>query len=86
MSAFDDHVAAVTFDHDDNSVVVIVGSGAGGGTLANELCQNGVNVVLLEAGGRIEMADFENDELAMADRWTWDDRREARGNGPSCLL
>ena len=80
MSAFDDHVAAVTFDHDDNSVVVIVGSGAGGGTLANELCQKGVNVVLLEAGGRIEMADFENDELAMADRWTWDDRREARGN------
>ena len=80
MSNLDDHVAAVTFDHNDESVVVIVGSGAGGGTLANELCQKGIDVVLLEAGGRMEMAEFENDELAMADRWTWDDPREARGN------
>ena len=39
----------------DDSVVVIIGSGAGGGTLANELCQQGVKVVLLEAGKRIEM-------------------------------
>jgi choline dehydrogenase-like flavoprotein len=35
---------------DDDSVVVIVGSGAGGGTLADELTQRGVNVVILEAG------------------------------------
>ena len=35
---------------DDDDVVVIVGSGAGGGTLANELCQKGVKVVVLEAG------------------------------------
>ena len=38
-----------TFAPDDASVVVIIGSGAGGGTLANELAQKGVNVVLLEA-------------------------------------
>lgn len=30
-----------TYKHDDNSVVVIIGSGAGGGTLANELCRRG---------------------------------------------
>ena len=30
--------------------VVIVGSGAGGGTLANELCQQGIKTVVLEAG------------------------------------
>lgn len=30
---------AATFDQNDDSVVVIVGSGAGGGTMANELAQ-----------------------------------------------
>ncbi len=34
----------------DDSVIVIIGSGAGGGTLANDLCQKGFKVVLLEAG------------------------------------
>ena len=47
---------------DDEDVVVIVGSGAGGGTLANELCQRGVRVVLLEAGPRLTHDDFVNDE------------------------
>jgi flavin-dependent dehydrogenase len=32
------------FDQNDDGVVVIIGSGAAGGTLANELCQKGVNV------------------------------------------
>lgn len=40
------------FNFDDDSVVVIIGSGAGGGTLANELSQKGIKVVLLEAGGK----------------------------------
>jgi len=35
------------FDMNDNSVVVVVGSGAGGGTLSNELAQKGVKVVFL---------------------------------------
>ena len=41
-----------TFDFSDDSVVLIIGSGAGGGTLANELCQKGIKVVVLEAGAR----------------------------------
>ena len=41
---------AKTFDKNDDSVVVIIGSGAGGGVLGNELAQKGVNVVCLEAG------------------------------------
>ena len=32
---FDDNVAAVKFDHSDDSVVVIIGSGAGGGSVAH---------------------------------------------------
>ena len=50
------------FDLNDDGVVVIVGSGAGGGTLGNELAQKGVKVVILEAGPRIEMHDFVNNE------------------------
>ena len=50
------------FDHADDSVVVIIGSGAGGGTLANELCQKGIKVVVLEAGGQQSNASFINDE------------------------
>src|SRR6202007_544395 len=50
------------FDLNDDGVVVIVGSGAGGGTLGNELAQKGVKVVILEAGPRIENQDFINDE------------------------
>src|SRR5207237_1307652 len=53
-----------TYETSDESVVVVIGSGAGGGTLANELCQKGVNVVLLEAGKRQSTATYVNDEWA----------------------
>ena len=36
-----------SISYNDDSVVVIIGSGAGGGTLANELCQKGIKVVVL---------------------------------------
>ena len=75
----DEAVAAVTFGHDDDSVVVVIGSGAGGGTLANELCQKGIDVVLLESGPRLKSADFENDEVEMFARLTWFDRRITAG-------
>ena len=55
------------FDQNDESVVVVIGSGAGGGTLANELAQKGVKVVCLEAGSRLKLEDIKNDagELAI---------------------
>jgi choline dehydrogenase-like flavoprotein len=42
------------FDLNDDSLVVIIGSGAGGGTLGNELAQKAIRTLILEAGPRIE--------------------------------
>jgi len=68
------------FDLNDSSVVVIIGSGAGGGTLANELAQKGISLVVLEAGKRIEISDFQNDEDAMFGLFTWLDPRSTSGS------
>ena len=48
---------------------VIVGSGAGGGTVAAALCEAGMRVCLLEKGPRYSEHDFVHDELAMCRRW-----------------
>jgi choline dehydrogenase-like flavoprotein len=63
-----------------NEVVVIIGSGAGGGTLGNELAQKGIDVVILEAGKRHEMNDFENDEWPMFSKISWLDKRTTSGS------
>ena len=68
-----------TYEMSDNSVVVVVGSGAGGGTLANELCQKGIKVVLLEAGKRYTIADFMNDEWDSFIQLAWLDKRTTSG-------
>src|SRR5204862_6395712 len=67
-------------DLNDSGVVVIVGSGAGGGTLGNELAQKGVKVVILEAGSRIELQDFVNDEWESFTQLAWTDRRTTSGS------
>jgi choline dehydrogenase-like flavoprotein len=63
------------FDLSDDRVVVVVGSGAGGGTLSNELAQKGIHVVCLEAGGRLAFADIVNDPPLMDRRMGWHDER-----------
>jgi choline dehydrogenase-like flavoprotein len=69
------------FELSDDSVVVVIGSGAGGGTLSNELAQKGVKVVCLEAGKRLDFTeDFVNDEWTMFERLTWSDPRTSSGN------
>jgi choline dehydrogenase-like flavoprotein len=68
------------FEQNDDSVVVIIGSGAGGGTLANELCQKGVKVVLLEAGGTQSPATFINDEWKSFVQLAWLDPRTTSGS------
>ena len=64
------------FDTSDSSVFVVIGSGAGGGTLSNELAQKGVKVVCLEAGRRLKMADIVNDPALMDQKMGWHDPRE----------
>lgn len=71
---------AATFDLNDDSVVVIIGSGAGGGTLGNELAQKGIKVVILEAGKRHEYDDFINDEWASFTQLAWTDMRTTSGS------
>src|ERR1700748_3963627 len=68
------------FDQNDSGVVVIIGSGAGGGTLGNELAQKGVKVVILEAGPRIENQDFVNDEWDSFVQLAWKDARTTSGS------
>jgi len=68
------------FDTKDDSAVVIIGSGAGGGTLANELCQKGFKVVLLEAGKHQSPATFHNDEWFAFNQLAWLDKRTTSGS------
>jgi choline dehydrogenase-like flavoprotein len=64
----------------DEDAIVIIGSGAGGATLANELAQRGVDkIVILEAGKHFTQADFENDEWAMFNKISWLDKRISAG-------
>ena len=66
---------AVKYELNDAGVIVVVGSGAGGGTLSNELCQKGHKVVCLEAGNHLTLEDVVNDEFAMWGKLTWQDPR-----------
>ncbi|HWE07532.1 MAG TPA: GMC family oxidoreductase, partial [Rhizomicrobium sp.] len=67
------------FDSNDDSVVVVIGSGAGGGTLANELCRKGLKVVMLEAGQRQSSQTFRNDEWFAFKQLAWLDKRTTSG-------
>ena len=68
------------FDLADDSVVVVFGTGGGGGVLANELAQMGVKVVALEAGGRYLPEDYINDEWDSFGQLAWTDTRTTSGD------
>ena len=61
-------------------MVVIVGSGAGGGTLGNELAQKGIKVVMLEAGKHESIDTFQNDEWGSFLQISWLDKRTTSGS------
>ena len=69
-----------TFDKNDDSVVVVIGSGAGGGTLGTDLALKGIKTVILEAGGRHEIEDFINDEWGSFGHLAWVDPRTTTGS------
>lgn len=71
---------AAKFELTDDSVVVIIGTGSGGGVLANELAQKGVKVVALEAGGRYLPEDYVNDEWESFGQLAWTDPRTTSGD------
>lgn len=64
----------------DEKVVVVIGSGAGGGTLSNELAQKGIKVVALEAGTRQSAETFINDEWKSFSQIAWLDPRTTSGS------
>ncbi|GAB3561907.1 GMC family oxidoreductase [Spelaeicoccus albus] len=66
-------------DHGEESVVII-GSGAGGGTLAYELTKRGIPVVVLEAGPYLRHDDYVNDEWAAFNQMAWLDPRTTSGS------
>jgi choline dehydrogenase-like flavoprotein len=71
---------SATFDYDDDSVVVVIGSGAGGGTLAHELTGKGVKVVVLEAGKHLTSDDYVNNEWEAFNQMAWLDPRTTSGS------
>lgn len=67
-----------TIDH-DTEAVVIIGSGAGGGTLAHELTRQGIECVLLEAGPYLRNEDYMNLEWEAFNQMAWTDPRTTSG-------
>src|SRR5438477_653759 len=67
-------------DLHDSTAVVIIGSGAGGGTLAHELTRRGIKVVLLEAGKRQSTETFSQVPGEAFAQLTWLDTRTQSGN------
>ena len=68
------------FEFNDDGVVVIIGSGAGGGTLAHELTRRGIRVVLLEAGKRESLAGFSQVPNEAFAQLSWLDPRTSSGD------
>ncbi len=68
------------YDLNDDSVVVVIGTGAGGGVVANELVQKGISVVALEAGGRYLPEDYTNDEWDSFGQLAWTEPRSTSGD------
>jgi len=69
-----------TFEKSDDTVAVVIGSGAGGGTLGTQLALKGIKTIILEAGGRHEPEDFINDEWSSFGQLSWLDQRTTSGD------
>ncbi|SMX91258.1 Choline dehydrogenase [Brevibacterium aurantiacum] len=72
-------VTGYSIDQNDEAVVII-GSGAGGGTLAYELTAKGIPVVVLEAGPHLGHDDYVNNEWEAFNQMAWLDPRTTTGS------
>src|SRR2546421_3357407 len=52
-------------DREERAAVVVIGTGAGGATVAAELAEGGVEVIMLEEGGYYSAKDFSLDSPEM---------------------
>jgi len=66
--------------------LVIIGSGASGGTIAEVLTARGLPVVLLEAGPRIEPGEFHQDDLKAFGQLSWLEPRVSSGSWSATAL
>jgi choline dehydrogenase-like flavoprotein len=66
--------------------VCVVGSGAGGAVIAAELAQAGLDVVVLEAGGHVETADFSPFELDAMAQLYWRGGLTATADGNVTMM
>ncbi|HZF17389.1 MAG TPA: GMC family oxidoreductase [Steroidobacteraceae bacterium] len=66
-------------DLNDDSAIVIIGSGAGGGTLSHELTRRGHKVVLLETGPRLSPQLFSQNPGEAFGQLTWLEPRTTSG-------
>ena len=64
----------------NDEAVVIIGSGAGGGTLAYELTAAGIPCVVLEAGPYLRNEDYMNLEWEAFNQMAWLDMRTTSGS------
>ena len=64
----------------NDEAVVIIGSGAGGGTLAYELTSAGIPCVVLEAGPYLRNEDYMNLEWEAFNQMAWLDMRTTSGS------
>ncbi len=67
------------FDPNDSDVVVVIGSGAGGGTMAHELTRRSLKVVMFEAGRRQTPASFSQNPGEAFGQLTWLEPRSQSG-------
>ena len=68
----------------NEEAVIVIGSGAGGGTMVYELTKAGIPVVCLEAGAFIKPEEYVNDEWPSFVQMAWLDKRTT--SGKSCVL
>ena len=73
-------------DIEEESDVCVIGSGAGGAAVAKELAEKGLKVIILEEGGRYDLADFKGESIYRAEKMYQDGGISTTMGFPPVLL